>query len=391
MFTEDKNIKVLQKINTNHNELCLSKRTKSKWFSYHISSLLYFQNGNSPLRKSYLNSMYCANSIVQQENKLTSHYCKNRWCITCNRIRTAVLINTYMPRLKECRELWFLTLTRPNVSAKHLSRELRDLQKIIRHIMTARPFRKYKAAGGIGIRKTECTYNPQADTYHPHFHIIIDSEEMARYILDRWLALSPRADAKAQDLRRVEDVGDGCLEIFKYFTKLLAKGKDGRRFFDAVHMNTIFEAMAGKRVFQRFGKKDAWRCAEVDEDAIEEAAVLEGVGKDGDVWRWLESEDYTGYYNDVDGTALVEIERPKKLSEMFDQAEKECGVLPVRMREGERDRVERVREAQKEKDEPMWDPGAGFENSTGEEFEKDSAAPPPPPPPPPPEPTLFDT
>lgn len=330
------------------------KRSRAKWFSYYITCMLFFQNPASPLRKSYRNTMYCASNLIQQGGRLVSHYCKNRWCLVCSRMRTAMLIDAYLPRLRQCDELYFLTITRPNVPADVLSRELGDMQKIFRHIMQSRKMRQYIANGVIGIRKTECTYNSVRDDYHPHFHIMVSSKDAAEYILRMWMKLSPSADIKAQCLRKVTDLESGVKELFKYFTKLIGRDKKGHQYFDAVHMNVVFESMVGKRVFQRFGSNAAWSCEEIDEDNIEQEAALNGPGQDGDVWQWLKSSEYFGYYSVDTGEALVEVKVPEKLNAVLEKSQQTIDMSDSQDEENDK-----------------W---GGLENCSSEDFEKDSVA-----------------
>ena len=84
----------------------LRKRNKLKWFGYHLANLLYYQNPQSTIRKSYQNSFHCCDEMYQADGKITSKYCKNRWCPQCQRIRMGALINAYAPRLEKEKKLY---------------------------------------------------------------------------------------------------------------------------------------------------------------------------------------------------------------------------------------------------------------------------------------------
>lgn len=360
------------------NDICkdlqkkLQKRTKNKWFGYHLASLLYYKNPESINRDSYRNSLYCCDELYQREGEITSKWCKNRWCPNCQRNKMAEMIEAYSPRLRKEKNLYFVTLTRPNVKAEQLSDELKIYQEIWRKIVNSRTFRKTMDNGMIGIRKLECTYHatkyilkkhkewrvnkegkkykyewfevtdrpdPWYDTYHPHLHLLVNSLEMARYIRDKWLQLNPTSTKSAQDIRKVVNERkvelrdeNGCLvldeagkvqhsiietnemlEIFKYFTKLIAKDSNGRRFFDPIHMNVIFEAMRGKRVYFRIGRKETWGNDEVDETTGPSEALLEAENEEWHIYRWNDAGDFFGYYDVDSGDTLVEITAPKNL------------------------------------------------------------------------------
>lgn len=213
----------------------------------------------------------------------------------------------------------------------------------------------------IGIKKLECTYHankvklekheewrvnlegkmykkawftptsepdPWFDTYHPHLHVLVSDEQTAINIKAKWLELNPDANPGAQRVVRVTDkkkkdkdgnekVSKGYLEIFKYFTKLIAKDSDGHRFFDAQHMNTIFEAMKGKRVYFRIGNKETWQCEEVNEEDIEEEAALFIESDECKTFSWVDAEEFFGYYDVETGEALTEMKPPQHLMEVL--------------------------------------------------------------------------
>ena len=295
----------------------LRKRNKYKWFGYHLACLLYYQNPSSILAKSYQNTMYCAGQLEQTKGYIHTHWCKNRWCPACNRNYMGKMINTYKPRLDKEKGLVFLTLTAPNVPANSLEYELDRYRDAWRYIQKKYWFKKGIRDGVIGIRKVECTYNPIRDDYHPHLHLLLSDREFAEKVLlawHEWNRLQQRwINPVAQKLKDVSSNGS-YLEIFKYFTKLIAKDGKKREFFDAVHMNIIFEAMRGKRVYFRIGSKKAWQCDEVKDDGDDELLTKDEEDK---IWTWMENTDYFGYYEIADGEVLTEMMPPIHMSEIL--------------------------------------------------------------------------
>lgn len=317
--------------------LKLLKRNKFKWFGYHLTGMLYYQNPDSELAKSYRNSFYCCNSIEVDANGLAiSLWCKNRWCPLCQRNKMGAMINAYYDRLQMEKEMYFVTLSRRNVGAADLKAELDRLQALWHTIATSRRYRRAIKEGVIGIRKLECTYHgtqtlkdgrpdPWYDTFHPHFHILISSRELAKWMVEEWLRLSPdSSDRQSQDCKKVNSDGS-YLEIFKYFTKLIAKDSSGRRYFDALHMNTIFEAMQHRRVYFRLGTGKSWGVAEVNEEDIEQAAVLDTDASSG-VYKWEEFEKVFGYYEVDSGEVLTELPKSGSLYDMVTDSEQRIGV-----------------------------------------------------------------
>ena len=142
------------------NQIKPQKRQWSKWLSNTIAIGLANANETSQLNKSYWNTYHCADVISFNETaKGTSHYCKNRWCYTCSRIRTAKLINGYLPQIKEFSNPHFVTLTRVTCSEKELPNRLREMAESWKKI-TNSCRRKYAPLKGTkdenkGLKKLE--------------------------------------------------------------------------------------------------------------------------------------------------------------------------------------------------------------------------------------------
>lgn len=223
------------------------KRARKKFMSRQISLNLLKENPHSRLAKSYERSLHCMETLTPNaDGRLTAHYCKNRWCPVCQSIRTAILIKGYGPQLKEFKDPWFVSLTRPTCTAEELPRQIKRMGIAFRQIKNRKRMRNVK-----GLRKCECTTRPFG-MYHYHFHIIIDGRENAEYLVNAWLELNKDSDIKGQNM---EQANCGSLiELFKYFTKLLGKDKSGERhIMDYKRLDVIFRALSGKRIFQPFG------------------------------------------------------------------------------------------------------------------------------------------
>jgi len=229
----------------------LKKKAKNKWFSNQLSWAL--MQLDTPLKKAYQRTYFdCCNTLMQEGNKITSKYCGARWCNTCNRIRTAKLLNGYEKPLTNMQDLQFVTLTIRNVSKEELHHTIVGMQSnstnIIRSIN-----RKYKSDGRKfnGIRKIECTYNDDEDSYHPHLHFVVQGKDIANDLIDGWLRKYPTSAARyCQDRRDAYNYK----ELFKYTTKIVTTSKvDGQYKIFASALDTIFQAMKGMRTFQSFG------------------------------------------------------------------------------------------------------------------------------------------
>ena len=106
----------------------LRKRAAAKYFTnIYLNELI---NLHSPLHKSYVNTNFCSNTLFQDGQKITSTYCKNRWCTVCNRNRTAHLINTYLPQVEKLNDKWFVTLSFQNVDGGAILKAAIDLYNV---------------------------------------------------------------------------------------------------------------------------------------------------------------------------------------------------------------------------------------------------------------------
>jgi len=258
------------------------KRARAKYLSRGL--VLELVKLNSSLKKSYWNTFHCSNVILQDGQKLTTTYCNNRWCIVCNRIRTAKLIKGYLPELKKMEDPQFVTLTIPNMSGEDLESSINKMTKELIKIKNL--FYQRRTFQINGVRKIECTHNEATDLYHPHFHIVLDGKDVGEALIQEWLSRFPEANRGAQDIRSADE--NSMIELFKYTTKLTTKNKVTRDEdktiieVNPVALDVIFQALRKKRTFQSMG----W-VKQVSEDIDEvDAQIVEDVEDGVDVWTW---------------------------------------------------------------------------------------------------------
>jgi len=214
-----------------------------------LSKLIQLIDVASPDRKKqYWKTYHCKNVLLQNGNKLTGSLCRKRWCATCSRIKTAELTNSYKAPILDLGQLYFITLTRPNVSSRQLKSEVKKLIKTFQKIKDN--LRKNYGIKLNGMRKIEITYNKVSNTYHPHFHFIQQGYKEAQLLQSLWLKQFPTASNKAQNIKHVHSGNDSALiELFKYATKQITKDST-----DAHAEDTIYRALDGVRIYQTYGK-----------------------------------------------------------------------------------------------------------------------------------------
>ena len=216
---------IFPKSNTNAKAIeTLEKRAFAK---YYTMKLLYpLIDLKNEREKSYWNTFHCVNTLEENtEGKITAKYCKNRWCIVCNKIRTGILHNTHKKSLQAI-ETRFVTLTteltRTCVTKEDLSTALELMTKAFQKAWrnTKNKYGKLKA-----LRKTEVTWKEHRGTFHPHFHIILENNSNeAEYLVSQWLKQFPNATRKAQDISITDEKVFN--ETFKYLCKMWDTKKD---------------------------------------------------------------------------------------------------------------------------------------------------------------------
>lgn len=270
----------------------IQKRARSKYLSLSLVGELY--SLNSPLKSSYGRSLACCNTVEVEDGIAKSQYCKNRWCLVCSRIKTAVSIQKYKKSLDdEITNPYFVTLTIPNIPANFLEPKLKEMMDELKKIVWKRnkQFQRQIAKEGEKgyipklkcVAKYECTYNSIRHDFHPHIHIIVSSKESAKFLVNEWFLRFPKASTKAQDFRQADE--DSKLELFKYTAKLMSqiedfeKGKKevGKIYVEA--LDIIYRAFRKKRTLRAYGfKLDIAETFEDDElEAVTEVDAGDGV------------------------------------------------------------------------------------------------------------------
>jgi hypothetical protein len=227
----------------------LQRRANSKLLSLQLATALV-NLGPTTLAHQYVRGCNCSAVVQKTGDRFRSSYCERRFCLICNRIRTAKLINAYKPVLDTLADLHFVTLTIPNVPGYELKKAIQGMTKAFQRIKDN--MRKIYQVKIEGIRKLEITYNDVRRDYHPHFHLVISGKFAAEMVQKLWLNQFPDAKKAGQDVRKADETA--VKELFKYFTKITTNNKKSKK----LHINAlngIFNAISGVRIFQPFGIK----------------------------------------------------------------------------------------------------------------------------------------
>jgi hypothetical protein len=266
----------------------LQKRARSKFLSDAMIKELH--KLDSPIKSSYGRSLGCCETINVSEGIAYGKYCKNRYCLVCSRIKTAVLCSKYKETISEnFKNPYFVTLTVKNVKAESLEGEIKRIQGVLLQLQRKRKTRhqrgkvktKFKA-----IAKVECTYNQAREDFHPHLHLIVEGLSTAKYIVKEWLQRNTSSREVAQDYRKADT--NSLMEIFKYSTKLMSDIRDyergkkqGKGELVIEALDVMFRALHRKRTLRTYGFK-----LKIKEDFTEE-----------DLKGFTEVENEEGIYN----------------------------------------------------------------------------------------------
>ena len=287
----------------------LKKRQWSKYVSKGIALSLMHYNPNSDLFKSYKNTSYCSEVLRTDEAcKLTSTYCKNKWCLTCGRIRTGRLINVYYFELEKLKTPVFVTLTLPTVIGDELPTRIAEMEKQWRLLYNQTKKAKFKSTfeSFKGVRKAECTIRPNGH-YHYHFHFILEGYEQGKWLIEQWLRRFPEANKGAQNIKIVSKKNNNAYnEIFKYAFKSEVKASNKA---NAERYDLVFCAFKGKKTIQAFGGVKAIK-EDFSEEDLTNGIVLEG--RPNEILKWCTDD----WYGSKEGEALVGLGIPQKVKNL---------------------------------------------------------------------------
>lgn len=270
----------------------LQKKAKSKWFTQKLTKELGLLA--SPLFSQYKRAYFCNQTLIQHDkNKITSKYCNSRACNLCNRIRTAKMMNGYILPLKELGNMQFVTLTEPNVKECDLEETIKNQVKKVSNIIEV--LRKRRKIAVSGIRKLECTYNINSNTYHPHVHILIN-KDCGSVFIEEWLKRTPKAKSIAQNCKEADQ--NSLNELFKYTTKQYEIETENKALeINVRSLDVILRAFNKKRTFQSFGEIRKIKVSEeVEELQVQEYSDLPNYQRME--WEWSTC-DWFNVYNEA--------------------------------------------------------------------------------------------
>lgn len=183
-----------------------------------------------------------------------ANLCENRFCPLCSSLRArknAVILLELLEYAREIekKEFIFLTLTAPNVVGEKLEAEIKDFNNSFKKFVASKEITKI--CKGY-IRKLEVTYNAEANTYHPHFHVIFavnksyfrSSDYLSvKKLLELWKKFKKDETITQVDIAKVRmNSIKEVLEMATYSAKASDLYDNGQEVF-----NTFYGALRGKQ------------------------------------------------------------------------------------------------------------------------------------------------
>lgn len=341
----------------------LLKKAKRKDMTRAINRFLV-KLTRSPLHLYYRRCGRCGQVLRQEGDKLITHYCQCRHCLNCCAIRTAKMINAYLPQLRNLDDPYMITLTLPDSHVTdHNLRDTADAmiqswRKIYKSVR-----RKWYEKEGIevkGFRGLEVTgdWNKKLKQhkYHPHFHIIVDGYAIARDIQQKWLQLNPGATEINQRIVPADE--RSMKEILKYFTKFFdkkyrtvttRKGKVKRVCYKKeinIHrLDVMLNSLDGLRLFNAFGIKKILE--DKDEQIFDNLESQHYEELEAQVTQWFWQDVQSDWVDITTGECLSGNTRSEAEQEMCDSI-RPCGDRKPRLnKRRKRRKVDRLEDLTK--------------------------------------------
>lgn len=223
--------------------------------------------------ESYAAMEHCGDYLVMLEDETRrkrkldiGYFCGQRLCAGCAwraAVKSAQCVSAIAGAMIDAGKIMLMvTLTVPNVSGDHLRQTIQHLGRSWTRLLKRE---RYKCWGD-NIRKIEITYNADADTYHPHMHIVVfvqpgylrgDKYISHDRLLTDWREVTGQPEITQVDVRRCRDRGasNAILEVAKY----AAKASDYGRSEDV--LDTMYYALHHTRIMTYAG-----RCKQLRQD-----------------------------------------------------------------------------------------------------------------------------
>lgn len=154
-------------------------------------------------------------SPSEKRYRIRAHYCHHRLCLACGEARSRKIASALTKHLRS-HPARFVTLTLRHSAAK-LTDQLNRLYRSFA-VLRRRNFWKDRVSGGAAF--LEIKYKPETRTWHPHLHILAQTDWLPQKDLSaEWLAVT--GDSYIVDVRPIADAAACTAYVCKYASKPL--------------------------------------------------------------------------------------------------------------------------------------------------------------------------
>lgn len=219
-----------------YGETVMEKTSEERSFNtwYHLKSNI----GN---QHKWMRMYHCRNKIEKkfdyktlQEVYITGPSCKSKLCSNCSRIKGLTAVTKYQKSVEKMIDPVMVVLHGTSPKIGQLKDRIDSMYKDWRSIMKART--QSKLENYNGVCSLEVTTNEEIQTYHPHYHIIIEKHQV-KELMNDWISKNPKqrqihAHTNKKNNKLYTDVPkdkNGNLnikELFKYALKLAVSNQE---------------------------------------------------------------------------------------------------------------------------------------------------------------------
>lgn len=220
--------------------------------------------------------------------------CMNRFCPICLATRSrkqGFALGVILETLRENYDykFLFLTLTVPNVPGHELIKELQKQYESLKRFIQRKQFKNISKGY---VRKTEITYNPNRNDFHPHIHMLIAVDEnyftRENYVKqETWLEIWKKCkkdDSITQvHIKKADE--ESFRELAKYEAKDLEYLNYGEEVFDV-----FFKALKGRKTLTFNG------CFQEHKKLFELGEFDDYIEKDDNYYEFTSFHSYENHF-----------------------------------------------------------------------------------------------
>ena len=238
--------------------------------------------------------LQCHSSIKEYTDHSTNktlyrstHKCNDKLCLVCSQIRSRVAIIKYQDKVNEMNEPVMVVLHQTSPGIGELKDHINHMYNDWRSILKIEA--KSNRENMNGIVALEVTTNEEKQTYHPHYHIIIEKRHAER-LVNLWIAKDPKnrkigahtnkSTGKVYtELLKEENGNVKIQELFKYAMKMSVtnENKPGEKTKTIGSTEMIYEiakALKGIQQWRPFGDFRATATAKEITQAIQDEMTV---------------------------------------------------------------------------------------------------------------------